>query len=443
MSGQIVIGIVAPEVISRRIRKVIKAFPTFTPVFQVSDDLPDAVSLIKELTEKTDVLLFSGYEEYKLARDHIEFSVPAHYIPLKASGLYGALFRLMRRLPEVRGISADTLSEQEVSKVLSEVNERLDVLPVEEDRVFQTRDQMINLHRQLFETRKTQAALTGSKVISDELHALGIPNEWVVPTAEDIINSLERALLSCKKRQNKDSQVVMGRIRIIQVQGLECELTGHRIQKKKTRIRRMIREYAEALEGHLIAIEEDEFLFVTTRGIFERVSEGYKSMPLLKALKGDNQLSLSVGVGFGLCAKDAGNHAWMALRQSMQFGSNQCYIVREDKSVIGPVEMSSPLIYSLSVTDPALLHRAEKTGMTATYLTKMMAQIKRTERITYTAQEIAAILGLTIRSAHRILLQCLDAGLIKIVGEEKLSSKGRPRQVYAFHFIDEYLSEKG
>lgn len=442
MSGQIIIGVIAPAIIARRIQKAIKGFPTFTLVLQVSDEMSDSVSLTKELEDKVDVLLFSNYETYKLVKSHVEFRVPAHYIPLKASGLYGALYRLARKVPIMNGITVDTLSKQEVSHVLQELGESIEVHPVVNHRIFQTSSQIISLHSELFKNGKSQGALTGSKEISEELDRYGVPNEWVTPTEEDIIVSLERALLSCRKRQNKDSQIVMGRMKMAHCPEGVYELGGHQIQKKKVLIRQLIRDYAAALESHLITLTEDEFLFVTTRGIFERVTEGYKNIPLLQSFKEDSEITLSMGVGFGFSAKDAGIHAWVALRQSMQFGDNQCFIVREDKSVVGPVEMAHPLIYSLSVTDSSLLQKAEKTGMTATYLGKMLAQIKRNDRITYTAQEIAGILGVTIRSAHRILLQCLDAGLIQIVGEEKLSSKGRPRQIYSFHFIDEYLTQK-
>ncbi|MFP3381253.1 hypothetical protein SB767_33565, partial [Bacillus sp. SIMBA_069] len=65
-------------------------------------------------------------------------------------------------------------------------------------------------------------------------------------------------------------------------------------------------------------------------------------------------------------------------------------------------------------------------------------QVTRLGKIEYTAQELAAILGVTIRSSHRILLQWLDAELVEIVGIEKISVKGRPRQIYRLSFVDEW-----
>ncbi|WP_289142683.1 hypothetical protein [uncultured Brevibacillus sp.] len=71
-------------------------------------------------------------------------------------------------------------------------------------------------------------------------------------------------------------------------------------------------------------------------------------------------------------------------------------------------------------------------------MSKLMAQVTRLGKMEYTAQELAAILGVTIRSSHRILLQWLDAELVEIVGIEKISGKGRSRQMYRLSFVDEW-----
>lgn len=199
----------------------------------------------------------------------------------------------------------------------------------------------------------------------------------------------------------------------------------------------MLLKYVERLEGHLTNLSGDEFLFVTTRGIFERETRGYKTIPVLRDTKLETGVTLSIGVGFGNSANDAGTHARMALRQSKDFGGDICFIVRENRNVVGPVTWENPLVYDLSVTDSALLEKAKKSGMTATYMSKLMAQVERQNKTNYTAQELASILGITIRSTHRILLQWLDAELVQIVGEERHTSKGRPRQIYRLVFIED------
>ncbi|GIO82686.1 hypothetical protein J6TS7_62960 [Paenibacillus dendritiformis] len=45
-------------------------------------------------------------------------------------------------------------------------------------------------------------------------------------------------------------------------------------------------------------------------------------------------------------------------------------------------------------------------------------------KVDYYAQELATVLGVTVRSVHRFLLALMDAGLVDIVGEEKGASRG-------------------
>src|SRR5690606_12772804 len=123
-------------------------------------------------------------------------------------------------------------------------------------------------------------------------------------------------------------------------------------------------------------------------------------------------------------------HARMALNQSLDFGGQQCFIVKENRSVIGPIKKEVPLTYPLTVTDEKILKKAEKAGISPAYLEKIIAILQRKSVKTFTAQDLANSLGITTRSSHRILLKWLDAGIVKISGMEKVQTRGRPRQVY-------------
>jgi predicted transcriptional regulator len=429
------IGVIGPNIIVDQIKDAIKGFPNFTPIFMASDNIYDAPLFAQELAGKVEVLLFSGYLPYKLAKEKVDFIVPAHYIPLKGTGLFRALYRLKNKIKSFGELSIDTLSPQEVETVLEEIGESVEDIHYIEDSSLELKEKIVRFHKEKFEQGLCEGALTGIKVVSEALTELNIPNEWVIPTQQDIIVSLERALLSTEKRRNKESQIVFGIISIDKFNHLiHQKASEHEVQKLKLDIYRLFLDYVECLDGHLTNLGGEEYLFVTTRGIFERVTKGYKTIPILKNTKAKIGVSISIGIGFGLTANEAGTHARIALRQSQESGGNICYIVREDRSVIGPVEMTNPLVYELSITDKILLERAEKAGMTATYLSKILAQVNRSGKDYFTAQELAEILTITVRSANRILLQWLDAKLVEIAGVEKVTSKGRPRQIYNLTF---------
>jgi hypothetical protein len=233
----------------------------------------------------------------------------------------------------------------------------------------------------------------------------------------------------------KEAQIVVGLLNVDHFgRHIQNQISEHEVQKFKLEIHRMLLDYVESLDGYLTHLGGDEYLFFTTRGIFERETGGYKSIPLARKAGKTFGLSLSIGIGFGRSANEAGTHARSALRKSKEAGGNTCFIVREDRTLIGPLEMADPIAHDLSVTDAELLQKAEAAGMTSEYLIKLLARVARSGKTDFKVFELAAMLDITVRSTHRLLLQWIDNGLIDVARMEKVP-KGRPRQVYRLTFL--------
>src|SRR5699024_4826436 len=137
--------------------------------------------------------------------------------------------------------------------------------------------EIVAFHEAAYKKQKTDCALTGLKVVSEALTEKEIPNEWVVPTEEDIIVTLERALLSTEQRKKLESQIVFGIVHIDNMDQLKRQFTSEqRIQRLYLDVQKAILDFVEILEGYLTALSGNEYMFVTTRGTFERVTQGYK-----------------------------------------------------------------------------------------------------------------------------------------------------------------------
>jgi len=438
----IAIGVIGPKPLVDRTEEALKSFPTFVPHLRPlssEEELTDAVS---ELMDTVEVLLFPEYRGYKLAQDRLQFKVPAHYVPLMGTGLYRSLFRL-RSLHGAQILSVDSVPKRYVEQILGELGENNREAAYFQGPPTAPVEEIVRFHRKYALSHPHCAAMTGIHAVAKEMEKENIPHEWVTPTLQDLIVALERALLSTETRRNKEAQIVVGLIQIDNYRKIAGQFSyEHDIQRLELDLHRLLLDYVKHLDGHLTNLGGGEYLFFTTRGVFERETRGYKYLPLLEDTHRSLGITLSIGIGFGRSATDAGTHARMALRQSVEFGGNICFIVREDRSVIGPVEMTHPMIYELSVTDETLLREAEKAGMSAIYMSKLAAQIARDGKTDYTAHELAAVLGVTIRSAHRILLQWFDARLVEIVGEEKVFTKGRPRQIYRVTFVQELMRKR-
>ncbi|MBP1948437.1 GGDEF domain-containing protein [Virgibacillus litoralis] len=442
-SSEINIGIIGSKSLLDQTKETLKSFPNFKPVFGVVEADTAITDLAIELMHDVDVLVFTEFHLYNLAKQSLDFSIPVHHVPLMGTGLYRSLF-LIKSNYGLKRLSVDTIEEKYVEKILVELGEEN-----YEFKVFPNHskpkliEDIIAFHIENYKSDES-IVLTGIQEVSIRLTEMNIPNEWVTPTQQDMIVSLERALLATNTRRNKESQIVFGLINVDDFKRVtEKYKSEHDIQLLKLNIQQILLDYIKQLDGHLINLGGEEYSFITTRGIFERETRGYKFIPLLQDTNNAIGITLSIGVGFGSSAAEAGTHARLALRQSKELGGDVCYIVREDKSVLGPVDITTNTQYErydLAITDAQLLERAEKAGMSASYMTKLMARVARYGIIDYTAQELATTLKITIRSAHRILLKWMDAELVEIIGEEKVTYKGRPRRIYRLTFImDEQL----
>ncbi|AZN43877.1 hypothetical protein EJC50_23900 [Paenibacillus albus] len=434
------IGIIGTAELVGRILQVLKAFPSFRPIPIVYEEDSEAPRLAEQLGGTVEVLLASGPVPYNRIREEANVQVALHYVPLTDTGFYRALFRLRNTIGSVEQnlrISMDTLSKQMVQKSLSEINETHTEAIYYDGPDFASKEQLIAYHQEQYESGACVAALTADESVARELTALAIPNEWIIPTDQNITVALERALLSTETRQSREAQVVVGLVNLDQFEKrIHVHTSEHEVQKLKLDIHRMLLDYVESLDGYLTPLGGDEYLFFTTRGIFERVTGGYKKISLGKSIYQKFGLSLSIGMGFGRSANEAGTHARIALRKSKEAGGDTCFIVGEDKALIGPLAMADPLEFALSLTDSELLKKAEDAGMTSGYLSKLMAQVARTGKTDYMVHELAAILDISVRSTHRLLLQWMDHSLVAIAGVEKVP-KGRPRQIFRLTFLRE------
>lgn len=430
-----------------RIVKVIKNFPTFEPVVRYSKNELETPNLSDEIKNEVEVLLLCGPVPYRKVLEKVKSVVPVHYVRYNETGLYKAFYNIQKKLANVNvnsnmvgnAISVDTVTPVMVKRFLEEIDEQDLKIICYDEASNPTREQLLEFHKDCFNKGLVSGALTGINSISAELNDLGVPNEWMVPTTQDIIVALERALLSTDARKSKESQIVVG---LINVDGfgkiVDRHNSEHEIQKLKLNIHRILLDYVDSLRGHLTHLGGDEYLFFTTRGIFEQETAGYKRVPLASEIYRSYQLTLSIGVGFGRTANEAGSNARSALRKSKEASGNSCFIVREDRGILGPLEMVDAQVKDMELVNPDFIKKAENANMTSSYLSRLLVTYARTGKKEYNVQELALLLNITVRSTHRLLLEWSDTGLVRTSGMEKMP-KGRPRQIFEFAFLDESM----
>ncbi len=72
---------------------------------------------------------------------------------------------------------------------------------------------------------------------------------------------------------------------------------------------------------------------------------------------------------------------------------------------------------------------ADKIGITPGYLSKIRALIAKTDKDTFDAHDFSICLGISERSARRILKKFIDSGFARLEGKETANQVGRPKNL--------------
>ncbi len=399
-------------------------FPSLTVEYRFSDNIFDAITFTEELEGSVDCILFSSRATYLLVKDCLSLTVDCYFIPLKGNGLYKALFELTTKA-SIQHISIDGVAEEYINPIVENI-EDLSIIYVNISSHVQQVEELCQEHEKNYQAYKKLGVITSLKLIADNLLMAGVPVVWLQPTKEDVIVCLERMLLSMTKRREKDHQIVFGKIALQSFSDNPPTNQENLLQKYK--IEKLISRFVDEMNGLLLPNNGDEYLFITHRGEFERATEGYKNITLYSDMKNLQNFTLQIGIGFGWTTFLAYYHAELALAQAKQRKGNHSFIVNEERAVIGPVEIATPLIYKLE-GEPHLA------GVRKNEV--MKAYLKKNRLTHFTAQEVAATFNVTNRTANRLIASWLDTGLIEVKGTEKVEKRGRPRQRYVFKEVAE------
>ncbi|USK28207.1 hypothetical protein LIT32_22675 [Bacillus sp. CMF21] len=191
-----------------------------------------------------------------------------------------------------------------------------------------------------------------------------------------------------------------------------------------------ISEFVSDLEGYMAVLKGNEILFFSSTTGIDEFADCY-----IRRLSKKKKGSFSLGIGIGATAYQAAAHARIALSEAAILGEKSC-LVNEGKQVMSPFEKQFPLTYDLSITSEVLMKEAKQAGVSAAAYNRLRSQISRAGKYTFTANDLSAIMGISTRSVHRKLVRWLDEGLIGLAGVEKLSLKGRPRQLFHLTFLE-------
>jgi predicted transcriptional regulator len=410
----------------------------------VYQDATEVPKIIAERDHEVDVWLFSGIVPYTYALTAKATSKLMLYVPHTGTSLYRVLLQVLKEGLKMDRISFDTLSRTDIIETFMDTQLQVPEMYVKEYTGIIVASDITEYHYDLWTKGKTSLAVTCLFSTYLDLQKRGVPCLRIWPTRNNIRTILEFAISRMQAIRYKGGQIAIQHISIDNYEDFVRNATSsYAIMKVELQLYEILVNYTEQVQGTIVIHGNGQYTIYSTRGVVEEATQGFTCMPVQQSALSRLPVDVSGGIGFGETANAANENAHVALGLARQSGKSRWVTVLDDKTVIGPLNSETELVYSIRTNDNDSRELAKKLNLSGTTINKLMAVCQKLDGQVITADILARYLSVTPRSARRLLASLLAHGLASVAGEEAAGS-GRPRKLYEIvigDFIKTYPSE--
>lgn len=348
-----------------------------------------------------DTYVFLESLAYLYAKEELEKRrLPALQISCDEYMILMSLYRLKYiENRSLQRLSIDVLNKDHVDEVLAELllHEK-DIYTYGYDTT-QTVDiqKVIDFHLNLWEKGKVDYVLTSVKEAEAKLKSHDVPVIFMHIPKANLIDVIEKAKSVTLLNKNKSAQIVAGYVHIKSIK------EDHNTQIAIEHFHRLLQEFSKSTHTSILPLDERKFVLFGTRGILDHITNHYRELPLLQQIKEFASMEVDIGFGFGLTAKQAEAHAQIAMDKCRESESGHCYIVNDQKEIIGPIGVKKHV--DTSRLYQALIHNA-RLNNELSY--NFIDFIKTRNNEPFSSHDVANFYQVTKRSAERTVNKLLS-----------------------------------
>jgi hypothetical protein len=169
-------------------------------------------------------------------------------------------------------------------------------------------------------------------------------------------------------------------------------------------------------------------MLFTTRKILEYETKNLRELPLLNKVKQRTNHTISIGIGFGMTAREAKSNAIYGKNKALKAGGHQCFIVHKRDKVdrINPTELNNS---HPQLSNSNFKGISDETGISVNNIYQIKIIMDLYKKDTFTSQELSKEFGNSLRSMNRIIEKLELAGYVEVVGKRIIGKAGRPSRV--------------
>ncbi|UJL46136.1 hypothetical protein KFZ58_17520 [Virgibacillus sp. NKC19-16] len=374
-----------------------------------------------------DIYLFAGALPYLYAYEKINKKrLPFVQVIFDEYMILTSLYRLKN---DLKRFSIDVSDHVHVNKVVGE-------LEMDEKEIYTfefgkesdiTIDKIVKHHHDLWNEGKIDHALTSMDEVEQRLSKLEIPASCMTIPNLNLEHAIDQAASTVRLNQSKSPQIVSGHVRIQHLEAITKEKGASAANELLLKLHHMLLKFGRKTDSSVLS-NHNQFVLFGTRSLQDHITKHYRDFPLIREIEETLETPVDIGFGLGLTAKQAEDHAKLALDRGEQTEISNCYIVNDRQDTIGPLGIKKQ--FDTTRLYHSLIHKAQLNNELS-YNFLDFITVRNNEP--FSSNDIASYYNVTKRSAERTINKLLSGEVIIAVGEEKPYARGRPRKLFTLN----------
>jgi len=419
------IGCIGPLDSVNVIREVVETYyPKVCLLTYVEEKISDAWTALAQCQRETSGTLFTGIGVQESAKAMGQIINPYEHIPRGTYSLIRALWELLHDKRKIHRISIDVVTDEILEDIKREFHINFEEIYTMPFAPHVQEHDYEDHHLKLYREGKIDAAISGFGAVYESLKLQQVPVFRLYPSGFQIRDNMEKLLGQIRAKNLRSAGIA---IQIIHLKSIvQHSINQYDDLKKEGHFYLELLEYVRGVQGSLFHLGREYVIYSTRGGMESQIHMDHFKKLLVWAR--ERKIVIASGIGIGLTAFEAEKSARKALSNAVKLEESGFYIVHKDL-IRGPLGESGELGYPIQVSDAKDLKISEQIGINASYLGKIKALILTTGKDTFDSNDLATCLGISERSARRILKKFLDSGHAKLLGKESSHQVGRPKNL--------------
>jgi hypothetical protein len=401
----------------------------------VYSSFKEAVELVQRNEKSVDGFLFTGPTPFRYASKYLSPTKQWEYLPRDTTSFLCALLKAAYiNNYDISSISVDSYDEQFIRKAYAEIGlTEADVkIIVSPYSIFSEdfEEKVVEFHLGNYYSGKSNVCVTGLIRMQELLVRENIPVVKLSPTAESIIQQINKMRLFDQLIHNEENKISVIAIGVSFT--IENSLYGKselHMFMNRNKVTETIYTFAHCIGAAVELYENGVYHIYTTKAAVETETNGFSFLRLLHSVGIlDGVKNISIGIGLGETPMDAKYSAKIGQKRAEKCGMNCFFIVKDGNQIVGPMTDVGEDTND-RVLDKHLYEVSQRTGISMSKLYNLEKAVRQRGSDVITPKELAKACNMTHNSINRLLQKLEEEGYAKVVGKQPSPKTGRPSRL--------------